>query len=275
MKAKVFVQILILAIIGTAAVQAQENIDRKVRKEMRKAKREMRKAKKEIKKSMKDVDWKAIVIDEDGLHKFKDSDNWVEFESLDHLDDRLDHLNDILIDMDDHYIHLDCLKDLEKLEHLEELDELEGIYELEDFDHDFEFEFEAPEIIFEKPDFDVRLPEIYSWRSYSYERENVLELSKDLDNVSISKDFYFDVNKGATSLDLDIDGTLSDGDLTITVKKPNGDLFQEFQVSPLADVNWSQHIDLDDEEGLYEGKWTVTLSGSGATGNYNIRIKSK
>ena len=107
------------------------------------------------------------------------------------------------------------------------------------------------------------------------EEGNVLELSKDLDNVSISKDFYFDVNKGATSLAMEIRGTLNEGELTITVKKPNGDLFQEFQVSPLADVNWNQQIDLKEEDDEYEGKWTVTLSGTGASGDYNIRIKSK
>ena len=46
-----------------AAVQAQENINRTVKKEMKKAKREMRKAQKEIKKTFKDADWEAIVID--------------------------------------------------------------------------------------------------------------------------------------------------------------------------------------------------------------------
>ena len=115
----------------------------------------------------------------------------------------------------------------------------------------------------------------FRWNNYSYENGNVLELSKDLDNVSISRDFNFDVNEDATSLELDIEGELNEGDLTISVKKPNGDLFHEFQVSPLADVNWNQSIDLDEEEGEYAGKWTVTLSGSGASGNYNIKIKSK
>ena len=85
----------------------------------------------------------------------------------------------------------------------------------------------------------------------------------------------FEVNNGASSLELDIEGILDVGELTITVEKPNGDLFQEFQLSPLADVNWNQRIDLDEQEADYAGKWTIRLSGSGATGNYNIRINSK
>jgi hypothetical protein len=277
MKTKVFVQILILAIIGTAAVQAQENINRTVKKEMKKAKREMRKAKKEMKKTFKDADWEAIVIDEDGFHKFKDGDHWVQFEALEHLDDNLAHLDDILIDLDENIVRLDCLEDLDELKHLDRYYRIEDLHH--DFDFDFDFEMpeipDMPDIIFETPDVNVRTPGVYTWNSYRYESGNVLELSKDLENVSISKEFNFDVNEEASSLELDIEGTLSQGDLTISLKKPNGDLFREFQVSPLADIDWNQKIDLEKEEGEYEGKWTVTLSGSGASGNYKIRIKSK
>lgn len=229
MKTKVFVQILILAIFGSSMVQAQENINRQVKKEVKKAKREVRKANKEIKKSMKDVEW----------------------------------------------------EDLEYS--LEELDQLSELQELGDIDFDFDFDFEIPELeaiselveIPEMEGFNFRTPRYLSYRSFYEEEGNVLQLSKDLDNVSISKDFYFDVKAGHNSLDLNVDGTLESGELTIKVTKPDGEVFQEFQISPLADVDWSQKIDMDEEGKVYTGKWTINLKGTGATGNYNIRFKTR
>ena len=134
--------------------------------------------------------------------------------------------------------------------------------------------FEMPEMVFEAPNIDVRAPMVYEYKNFFPEQGSVLELSKDLENVSVSKDFYFEVKEGAGTLNMNIDGTLESGDLTITVKKPGGAVFQKFQISPLADVGWSQQLELD-EENSYSGKWTINLSGNEATGNYSLRFKAK
>ena len=270
MKAKILVQILIVAILGTSAIQAQETIDRKVRKDVRKAKLEIRKAKKDLKKNMKDIHLDAIHIDGDELEGIYFDGDWVGDEAIVICEDKLDHLQDILEDLD---------LDLEGLEFIDELEPLEHLYEfepLEHFDFDYEFEMpEMPELYFHAPDYDVRMPEIYTYENFNSESGSMLELSKDLADVSISKDFYFDVKEGAETLDMNIDGTLESGDLTITVKKPDGEVFQKFQISPLADVDWSQNINLDEGGEVYSGKWTINLTGEGATGDYSLRFRAR
>ena len=239
MKVKVLVQILIIAILGTVTVQAQENINREVKKELKKAKREMRKVKKDFKKDMKDF----------------------------HMDNLEVVLEDLNVELDG----LEFIHEFEPLEHIMELEHLEKLEHLEQLEH---LNFAMPEMVFEASNIDVRTPMVYEYRNFFSEQASVLELSKDLENVSVSKDFFFDVEDGTKSINMNIDGTLQSGDLTITVKKPDGELFQKFQISPLADVDWSQQIDLEEEES-YMGKWTINLSGKGATGSYNLKFRAK
>jgi len=134
---------------------------------------------------------------------------------------------------------------------------------------------EIGELYFHAPEYDVRMPKVYNFEGYNNERGTVLELSKELEDVSISKDFYFDVKDGAENLNMSIDGTLESGDLTITVKKPDGEVFQKFQISPLANVDWSQNIDLNEDGEVYSGKWTINLTGEGATGDYSLKFRAK
>ncbi len=228
MKAKVLVQILIIAILGTTTVQAQENINREVKKEMRKVKRELRKAKKEIRGNVDAIHLKIGDFDDDVI-VFSDG--------------RLDDLEDMIQDLD---------------------------FDIPEIDVDIDFDdFDVIDEI------DVRTPRAYKYQNYFSEQSSVLELSKDLEDVSISKDFFFEVKEGAENLTMNIDGTLESGDLTITVKKPDGEVFQKFQISPLADVDWSQQLELDEEGTAYTGKWTINLSGNGATGNYSLKFRTK
>jgi len=289
MKAKIILQIIIIAIIGTAAVQAQENINRKVRKEIREAKREIRKAKKQVSKSMKDADFGAIYFDKGKLKKMDGDPLWIGEDVLVFNHDHLEDLDDVLEDLEDVYLDVDdVIVDIDDV--LVDIDDI--TVDVEDVLEDLELELKegtylfkhspkahvkvhTPEFYYRTPDIDIRLPKVYKWETFESESSNLFEISKELDNVSISKDYYFDVNEGAESLQVDIDGTLSSGDLTVTLKKPGGEIYQDFQISPLADVDWSQKLDLEKAgEGL-AGKWTLSLSGNSATGSYQIRIKCK
>lgn len=245
MKAKVLVQILIIAILGTVTVQAQENINREVKRDLRKAKREMRKVRKDLKNDMKDF-------------------------HMDNLEDVLEDLN-VEIEGLEFIYEFEPLEHIMELEHIIELEHLEQLEHLEEFEH---LNFEMPEMVFEASNFDIRTPMVYEYNNFYSEQGSVLELSKDLEDVSVSKDFFFDVEDGTKSINMNIDGALQSGDLTITVLKPDGELFQKFQISPLADVDWSQQISLEEEES-YKGKWTINLSGKGATGNYSLKFRAK
>jgi len=239
MKVKVLVQILIIAILGTATVQAQENINREVKRDLKKAKREMRKVKKDLKNDMKDF--------------------------------HMDNLEDILEDLNVEIDGLEFIHEYEPLEHIMELEHLEKLDHFKELRH---LNIEMPEMVFEASNIDVRAPMVYEYKNFYSEQGSVLELSKDLEDVSVSKDFFFEVEDGTRSINMNIDGALQSGDLTITVKKPDGELFQKFQISPLADVDWSQQIDLKEEES-YMGKWIINLSGEGATGSYNLKFRAK
>ncbi len=179
---------------------------------------------------------------------------------------QLDNLEDVLEDLDVNLRNLEFIHEYEPLEDIIELKELEKLKHMD---------FDMPEMVFEAPNIDIRTPRYYEYRNLISEQGSVLELSKDLEDVSISKDFFFDVKKGAKTLDMNIDGTLESGDLTITVKKPDGDVFQKFQISPLADVDWNQRMALNEEGTSYTGKWTINLTGASATGNYSLRFRAK
>ena len=198
------------------------------------------------------------------------------------VEGKLRHLDDVLedIEIDAHFDHdfdfnfegiempeimeLKALKELESLKELEDIHELIAIPEIEKY-------IELSEV----PGVKGTSPLVYKYAGSGRETGSMLSLSKDLEDVSITKDFYFDVKEGTTSIDMMVIGTLSSGDLTITVNKPDGELYQKFQVSPLADVDWTQSLKLEEEGESFTGKWTINLSGSGATGNYNLRFKAR
>lgn len=108
-------------------------------------------------------------------------------------------------------------------------------------------------------------------------RENSsLGISKDLIDVTFSSDFYYDVKEGSSSVSFDVSGTMSSGELKITLKKPDGKSFQEFTISPLADVNWTQQFRWEEEDqDNYLGKWTISIKAEKARGSYNVKVNSR
>jgi hypothetical protein len=275
MKAKVILQIVIISIMSAACIQAQENINRKVRKEMRKAKREVRKAQKEVKNSMKDIEWGAVYLDKGNLNKVYREPVWVKGDRIMVLDGHMEVLDDVLADIDDVLVNIDGITvDIDDVIKDIDLDLREGafLYKHSPKPH---VKVHTPEFHLNTPDIDLKLPEVYKWKAFEEESGNTFELSKDLDNVSITKDYFFEVKEGSASLNFSINGSLSSGELKVTVKKPDGEVYQDFNVSSLADVDWTQKLDLDEAGEGMAGKWTLSLSGSAATGSYQIRIKSK
>jgi hypothetical protein len=103
-----------------------------------------------------------------------------------------------------------------------------------------------------------------------------LGISKNLADVTFASDFYYDVKEGNSTISFDVDGTMSAGELKIALKKPDGKTFQEFTISPLADVNWSQVFRWEEEdEDEFLGKWTIAIKADKATGSYNVKVNSR
>jgi len=113
--------------------------------------------------------------------------------------------------------------------------------------------------------------------NYSGDRENTsLSISKTLEDVTFSTDFYYDVKNGSSTISFFVAGTLKAGELKITLKKPDKTAFQEITISPLADVNWNQQFRWDEEEtNEYMGKWTISITAAKANGNYRVQVNSR
>lgn len=116
---------------------------------------------------------------------------------------------------------------------------------------------------------------VYSF--YPGNKENTsLSISKTLEDVTSSTDFFYDVKDGSSNISFYVSGTLKVGELKITLKKPDKTAFQEITISPLADVNWNQQFkwDEDETEG-YLGKWIISISAVKANGNYRVQVNSR
>ena len=113
--------------------------------------------------------------------------------------------------------------------------------------------------------------------SFGGGRENTsLSISKTLEEVTFSTDFYYDVKKESSNLSFFVTGTLKAGELKIILKKPDKTAFQEITISPLADVNWNQQFSWDeDENDAYLGKWIISISAAKANGNYRVQVNSR
>jgi len=111
---------------------------------------------------------------------------------------------------------------------------------------------------------------------WSLSQNNSLVISKNLEDVTNATNFTYEVKTDNSSIHFSVNGTLSIGEMKITMKMPDGSTFQELTISPLADVNWNQQFNWDeDEQDEYLGKWTISINALKAQGKYNIRINSR
>jgi hypothetical protein len=103
-----------------------------------------------------------------------------------------------------------------------------------------------------------------------------LSISKTLEDVTFSTDFYYDVKAESSSVIFYVNGTVKAGELKITLKKPDKTAFQEITISPLADVNWNQKFSWDEDKADgYLGKWIISISAAKANGNYRVQVNSR
>jgi len=103
---------------------------------------------------------------------------------------------------------------------------------------------------------------------------SILEIEKDLTGETISADFNFEIDSQKNAISLTVNGAIDNGKVTITIKKPDGTIFNENTLSPLANVNYNQKLNFEGEdESGYLGKWTVSIAAVEAKGKYHISIR--
>ena len=69
---------------------------------------------------------------------------------------------------------------------------------------------------------------------------------------------------------------MNQGTLLIRLLKPGGEVLQEIEISPLADVSWNQDLRWDEDEDLNEnlGTWLIVVSAKGASGHYSVNVRA-
>jgi hypothetical protein len=179
------------------------------------------------------------------------------------------------------------LEEIEKLGELEDLDELKefqgqmkvwkddkGVrvytYKTPKFEYKFKgaepFGNEAPNITFDAP--------VFKGEAFSLlTGQDALTINKELTGETLSADFNYEVKSEATGISLSVNGSMEAGTVVITVKKPDGTVFNTYNLTPLANVSWNQSLKFEDqEEASYVGKWTITVAAEGAKGKYNFHM---
>ena len=109
-----------------------------------------------------------------------------------------------------------------------------------------------------------------------YQGTTNLRLWKRLEDVSNSKRFSFNVEKGYADVNFMIFGEIKEGSFKIKLYKPDNQLLKEVKVTPGNDQNWNQSFCLEENEGKgFVGKWSVELSCNNATGYYQFVSNSR
>ena len=171
--------------------------------------------------------------------------------------------------------------DLGELKELEDKNELE----LEAFSDlngkKFKYYYKSPNwhgsngetiVIGDNENLKLNIPE-FKGQYYSFGNLNQdnLSINKELTEETSAADFNYEVKPGVKKLSVMVSGSIDAGKVKITINKPNGEVYNEYTLSPLANVNWNQTISFEDqEETQYVGKWTVSVSAEKAKGKYNV-----
>lgn len=116
-------------------------------------------------------------------------------------------------------------------------------------------------------------PFIHQYGSSDNASFNISKKMKE--NSSFGGDFEFSVPDKPKGINFFFAGGLENGSLKITITKPDKKVFQEFKVSPIADVNWNKKINIKEEELKdYMGSWKITIVAQDAKGFYELRISA-
>ncbi|MEA1877948.1 MAG: hypothetical protein U9N86_13915 [Bacteroidota bacterium] len=102
-----------------------------------------------------------------------------------------------------------------------------------------------------------------------------LTIRKTIEDLTFSTKFKYNVQEGSDSFHFVASGSVEDGSIMIKLVDPNNKTIHEFEVSPLADVNWSQNFKWDEENAKKNtGIWTIMVAAKGATGRYSVSVRA-
>jgi hypothetical protein len=123
-------------------------------------------------------------------------------------------------------------------------------------------------------DYKLNIPEFKGGAfNFFYNNQDNLSINKTLKEESGLVEFNYEVKEGSNGISLTVKGEMEAGQIEILIKRPDGEVYNKYTLSPLANVSWKQTIKLEDQkETEYVGKWTITVDADNAKGSYNVQI---
>jgi hypothetical protein len=102
-----------------------------------------------------------------------------------------------------------------------------------------------------------------------------LNLSKHFMGETISSEVDFEVAEDQSDISISLTGSCKNGEITVTIKLPNGDILKSQKITNAADIGWSAVIPIKEEERKYVGTWKLEIKAERAEGHYNLHLISK
>jgi hypothetical protein len=108
----------------------------------------------------------------------------------------------------------------------------------------------------------------------SGEHNSRLMLSKEYNGQSIDKQGTFEVDDNTTKLKLSIEGHVNSGSITVSLILPDGKPYKSLTMDDMADIHWSESLNIKEGETKYYGTWKYRITTKVADGSYHLSINT-
>jgi hypothetical protein len=291
MKAKVIIPLLLVAFLaGSAAGFGQDKNQKKIERLQKKIEKQQQKLHELTGQELNFYRMDVPKIDMEEIEKIKQDAMIMRDKAMeearaqmeDHrmrLEEERERMDDQRKDMQERVRiireeNLDNLKDIKESE-IEILKDLNG--------KKLNYYYKAPNLVWKGSDpvvmgenFKFEMPPVKAGVYTIFDDKDALNIENKLEGETQSADFPYEVKDGSDGLTLNVSGSIDEGKVVITVKEPDGTLYNEYTLSPLANVEWKQTISFDDENAeKMMGKWVVSVNSTNAKGAYKVHISSR
>jgi hypothetical protein len=108
----------------------------------------------------------------------------------------------------------------------------------------------------------------------SNEHNSRLTLSKNYNGQSIDKQGTFEVEDNVTKLKMSIEGHVNSGSITVSLILPGGKPYKSLTMDDSADIQWSESLNIKEDEKKYYGTWKYRINTKVADGSYLLSINT-
>jgi len=145
---------------------------------------------------------------------------------------------------------------------------------LKDYEENEVWNIDVPEMRFEFKD-EASPSHFRNYVSMSSSESTSLMIQKEIEELTFDTKFKYEVQKGSKSFQFSASGSVDEGTILIKLLNPAEKVIHEFEVSPLADVEWSQRFKWSEEDADKNfGTWIIIVDAEDATGHYQVSVRA-